>query len=169
MHLQNLKQYEGACQKQTFMNTVLESKPSTYDGIAVNENWKITPKKINKIMVLMYHNWSMQDLFLYFYFPSIAIQAGVHVNPVQQLFANIWVYIAIFVDCREVWAAAVLHIHSNRSKGTTTSSEYCWIQVLKVSHSGRRAEIYSYTAVFIMFVVTGINCSRNTRINGIII
>ena len=36
---------------------------------------------------------------------------------------------------------------------TTTSSEYCWIQVLKVSHSGQRVEIYSYTAVFIMFVV----------------
>ena len=49
------------------------------------------------------------------------------------------------------------------------SSEYCWIQVLKVSHSGRRAEIYSYTAVVTMFVITGINCSRNTRINGIII
>ena len=49
IHLQNLKQYEAACQKQTFMNTVLESKPSTQDGIAVNENWKITPKKINKV------------------------------------------------------------------------------------------------------------------------
>ena len=30
-------------------NTVLESKPSTQDGIVVNENWKITPKKINKV------------------------------------------------------------------------------------------------------------------------
>jgi len=49
MHLQSLKQYEAACQKQTLMNTVLESKPSTQDGIVVNENWKITPKKINKV------------------------------------------------------------------------------------------------------------------------